>query len=160
MPAACERYNCHGTLVNAFKEACMNRPISWALAVAVIWAVSLSGCSSTTPISPTPTGQKVTETYSGTIVKGGAQTHTFAATAAGAVTATLNSLAPDSTIAVSITLGTWSDGLCSAVVTNNNAKVNSVTVGMATSTANLCLYVADIGNISQDTTYNVTVTHF
>jgi hypothetical protein len=138
----------------------MNRPIDWVFAIAVLLVLSLSACSSETPTSPTTTEGKVTETFSGTVATGGASTNTFTANAAGPVIATLTALSPESTTSVSLTLGTYAYEVCSAVVTNNNAKVNSVTVGTATSKVNLCLYVADGGNVTETTSYTVTVSHY
>jgi outer membrane protein assembly factor BamE (lipoprotein component of BamABCDE complex) len=138
----------------------MNRTIGLALAVAVLLAMSLSACSSETPTTPTPTGEKVTETFSGTISAGGFSLHPFTANLAGPVVATLTALSPESTTSVVLELGTYSYELCSAVVANNNATVNSVTVGMATAQVNLCLYLADGGNVTETTSYTVTVSHY
>jgi hypothetical protein len=138
----------------------MNQTIGRALAVAVLLAVWLSACSSKTPTAPTPPEGKVTETFSGTISSGGFSQHPFAANAAGPVVATLTALSPESTKSVILELGTYSYELCSAVAANNNATVNSVTVGMATAKVNLCLYMADGGNVKETTSYTVTVSHY
>jgi len=76
------------------------------------------------------------------------------------VTATLNSLAPDSSIVVGMTLGTWAYEACSIVVSNPTAKVNSVVIGKATAPVNLCFALYDVGSVTEPTTYSVTVTHY
>ena len=143
-----------------FEDISMNRPIGRALGLAALLAITVSGCDSDLPTVPTPTGEQITETFTGTVAKAGQSTHPFSATMQGPVTATLNSLAPDSSIVVGMTLGTWAYEACSIVVSNPTAKVNSVVIGTATAPVNLCFALYDVGSVTEPTTYSVTVTHY
>lgn len=144
----------------------MNRSIGRAVAVATLLASSLWACSTsptqpttTTTTTSTGTGAAVTETYSGSLDTGGS-TYYFLAVKPGAVTTTLAAVAPDATVTMGLTVGTF-DGLsCTPVVASETAKLNSVLVGLATNSVTLCVRVYDVGSITETTTYTVTVNHY
>jgi len=137
--------------------------------VVAILGLALPGCSSdstsSTPTTPTtPTGTATTEVYTGTLTSGAVNYHPFATTTGGAqsapVTATLTSVAPLATLAIGMALGTWDGTTCTVVLSNDNARVNSVLTGSTTSPINLCVKMYDSGNVSTAVTYTVTVTHY
>ena len=109
--------------------------------------LSAAGCDNTaddtgatTPTAPAPT---VTETFSGTLTKNGAAVHTFVVSASGTVTATLSTVAPDSTVPVELGLGTWNGVICQIVLPNNAAVQGNVVTGIVSGIGTLCVRIAD-----------------
>mgnify|MGYP003345694293 CR=1 FL=1 len=100
----------------------------------VLHALLLGALLSTTacgddPPSPAPTPSTpvtVTETFSGSIGRNGAATHTFLAQASGTVTMTLTTLAD--TEAIGLSLGTWNGTACQLVIANTAAAQGAVVV--------------------------------
>ena len=131
-----------------------------ALAVVVLALVAAAcGSDPVTPIAPTvPT--RVTETFSGAITVNGAATHPFTTVSTGAVTATLTALAPESTTTIGLALGTWNGVTCAIVLANDKAVLTSTVTGTVTSlVGNICVRIYDVGGISEETSYEVTVSH-
>ena len=136
----------------------MRRPNSLELLLFLsVVATAACGSESTIPTEPTPVS--VTETFSGTINRNGAATHIFVAQTAGPVTATLTSVAPDSAVAIGVSLGTWNGSSCHIVLANDNALQGAVVTGSASSIGNLCVRVYDVGKVVDATDYVVTVVH-
>jgi len=137
----------------------MSRFACHALLSAVLLTTAACG-SDNTPVSPTPTPPAtVTETFSGSINRNGAATHTFLAQASGAVQVTLNTLTPDTVSAIGMSLGTWNGTACQIIIANTNAAANAVIIGLASSAGNLCVFVQDVGNIADSASYELTVVH-
>jgi hypothetical protein len=107
------------------------------------------------PVAPDP----VTETFSGTLTRNGAATHNFSSQASGTVTATLSALAPDSTLVIGLSLGTWNGSQCQLVITKDNATQASVVSGGVSAFGQLCVRVYDVGNITVPVTYEISVVH-
>ena len=111
------------------------------------------------PTTPDPV--IVTETFTGDLNINGGATHNVFTSATGAVSATLTSLgdAPPAKIGFSMgTVGTT--GVCTAVITNDNAVVSSTLVGTVASLAgSLCVRVYDVGSLTGTVPYTFTVTH-
>jgi hypothetical protein len=132
------------------------------LLLAAAIALSAAACddntdtTTTTPTSTTTT----TETFTGTIQKNGATTHQFSSTSRGSVTATLTSLAPDNTVKIGVSLGTWNGTSCQIILANDQTTVGSGLVGTVSGVGNLCLRIYDAaGNLSVPTTYSIDVVH-
>ena len=127
--------------------------------------VAAAGCSiNTTPTPPTTTNPTIlTEVFSGTINMNGGASHSFVSQASGTVRVTLNSLAPDPTQIVGLSLGTWTGTSCQVVVAADRATQLSSITGSVTTTASgsLCARVYDVGTITAGSpvTYQVTVDH-
>jgi hypothetical protein len=121
--------------------------------------LSTTACGDDEPsTAPTPTTPvTVTETFSGSIGRNGAATHTFLAQASGTVTMTLTTLADSEQIGLS--LGTWNGSACQLVIANTAAVQGAVVVGIASSAGNLCVFVQDVGKIATAAAYEVTVVH-
>jgi len=111
------------------------------------------------PTTPTP-GTPVTDTFTGTLTLNGSQTHPFATTAAGDVTATITAITP-SDKSIGFQLGTWDTVTCRAVVSNDLATINSVLSGQTQTGASLCLKVHDPNGALTDVSvaYTITVAH-
>ncbi|HET7217599.1 MAG TPA: hypothetical protein VFJ02_06105 [Vicinamibacterales bacterium] len=124
--------------------------------------MAAGGCDNGPDTTPTtPTGPQVTETFTGTVTLNGSITHSFSATSAGAVVATITSISP-STGVLGFQLGTWNTVTCSAVLSNDLATQASVLQGNTQSSASLCVKLHDPNGALADNpvTYTVTVTHY
>jgi hypothetical protein len=132
------------------------------LACLLVATIAASACDNGPDNIPTtPTTPQVTETFTGTVNLNGSITHSFSATGAGAVVATITSITP-STGVLGFQLGTWNTVTCSAVLSNDLATQASVLQATTQSSASLCVKLHDPNGALADTpvTYTVTVTHF
>jgi hypothetical protein len=137
----------------------MSRSIRY---VALLCLFALApGCSDDepdTPISPTPPAT-VTENFSGSINQNGAMTHPFSTALAGAVTATLTTVSPDSATVIGMSLGTWNGSVCQIILANDKATQGTIVVGTVSTFGSLCLRMYDVGGLTQPTSYEVQVVH-
>jgi hypothetical protein len=101
----------------------------------------------------------VTEVFAGELNRNGAATHPFLAGASGTVTATLDTLAPEDTAAIGLSMGTWNGSACQIVIANDNAAQGALVIGAASTAGNLCVRVYDVGKIPALASYQVTVVH-
>jgi hypothetical protein len=139
----------------------MSRFFTAASVLALVLATTAGCGDDTTPTTPTePTTPTATETFSGAVNRNGAVTHTFTVSRSGLLTATLTTLAPDSTLVVGISLGTWNGTTCQIVLANDRATQGSVVTGNGGSAGNFCVRIYDVGNVAETVEYTVTVVHF
>jgi hypothetical protein len=127
-----------------------------------LMALGTTACDSgddTTPTTPTIPTPNVTETFAGSINVNGAATFTFPTTAAGAVNATLRALTPVSTIQVSLAIGTWNGVNCQVVLNNDRATQGGSITGNVSGAGTLCVRISDIGQITQQTGFEIVVVH-
>ena len=130
-----------------------------ALAVLVLGGAGCdNGDDTVTPPTTTPS-PTITETFAGSITTNGAASFTFPTTASGAVTATLRSLTPVSTIQVSLALGTWNGVSCQIVLINDRASQGGAITGNVGGAGTLCVRISDIGQISGTTGFEIVVVH-
>jgi len=128
--------------------------------LAMILALGAAACGSDLPSTPTPTTPvTVTDTFAGTLNRNGAASYSFTTASSGSVTAALTALAPDSTLIVGLSLGTWNGFACQIVLANDKATQTSTVIGTASAAGSLCVRVYDVGNVSDPTTYEIQVTH-
>ena len=138
----------------------MYRFVPYALLLGALLTTSACGDNAATPTTPTsPPPPTITETFSGSINRNGAATHTFLAQAAGTVTATLTTLSPEGTEAIGLSLGTWNGTACQIVIANTAAAQGAVILAVASSAGNLCVFVQDVGKIAVGASYEITVVH-
>jgi hypothetical protein len=113
------------------------------------------------PSTPSPDpGNPITETFTGTLTLNGADTHPFSVTRGGGVRATIVSLAPDATVTVGLSLGTWNGtaSTCQTVIANDSATLGTAVVGAAEREGRLCVRVYDAaGTLPQATDYELRV---
>ena len=119
-----------------------------------------AGCSEETPPAPQPDPVAVSETLSGSITVNGAMTHQFTVGRAGTVSAQIVALAPDDTVTLGLSLGTWNGFACQTVISNDAAKLTSSVLGTANAPGTLCVRIHDVGGLTTTTSYDVTVQHF
>jgi hypothetical protein len=131
---------------------------AWPLALALSLAASACGDDPVQP--PTiPTPPTVTETFSGTLTINDAETHIFNSMAAGSVTVTLQTIAPDPAMVMGLSLGTWNGTACATVLANDRASLGLSIVGTVTSIGQLCTRVYDVGAFVEPTSYEIVVVH-
>ena len=139
----------------------MRRSIGGVVLVLAL-AIAATGCDPDDPNPPTtPTDplDPVTETFTGTINTNGAVTFFFPARGAGLVSGKLLSLTPDTTIGVSLALGTWNGQLCQVTLANDAAIQGSTVTGAVSGVGTLCVRLSDIGQITQLQTFEIVVVH-
>src|SRR5262245_19969813 len=130
--------------------------------VAAVALVTAVACDDSNPVpDPTPIPIQVTEKFNGSLTVNAAIQFPFAALGQGAVTATLNSVAPDSTTVVGLSLGTINIlGVCQVVLDNPNATQGVTVTGQVNAVGTLCARVYDAGKMTGPITFEITVVHF
>ena len=124
-----------------------------------------SNTTTTTGGTTTPTGFTVTETFTGTLEKNGAQSYSFSTSAAGTVYVTLTTLSDPlgTTVpAVGLSLGTWNGTSCSVQtgIFTDSASTNASIAGTVTGTGFLCTRVYDPATrVGNPLSYTITVVH-
>jgi hypothetical protein len=125
----------------------------------LVFAVSAAACDDDV-IAPTPPERvAVTETFAGILSPNDAETFPFASQS-GIVTATLLNLAPDSTVTLGLSLGTWNGLACAIVLANDKATQGVAITGSVNTIGNLCVRVYDVGALAQPLSYEVRVVHY
>ena len=110
------------------------------------------------PAPPVPIAPALPETFSGTLLQLGANTHQFTVNQIGGMKVSLISVTPPA--AVGLGIGTPSSGSC--LVLNNLSTVADPGVqisGTATVAGTFCVLVYDVGNLVEPVNYVVTVLH-
>jgi hypothetical protein len=130
-------------------------------AIVLASALAQTACSeSINPSLPTDPGNPVTETFTGTLTRNGADTRPFSVSRSGSVTASIATLAPDNTVTIGLSLGTWNGTSCATVIANDSATVGTSVVGAADREGRLCVRVYDAdGTLPQPTDFELTVVH-
>lgn len=139
----------------------MRRPLS-RIALVALFALPAAACEDdSTPTTPTdPTPIRTTETYTGTLPLNGGLTFTFINTAAGALTAALTSVDPDTTAPVGIALGTWNGSACQIILANDSALEGASIEGATTGAASLCVRIYDSkGELPHPIGFTLIVVH-
>jgi hypothetical protein len=133
--------------------------LSWA--VFALLTLAIAACGSDPVATPTePSAVSVTENLSETLTVNGARTFPFTANRAGTVTARLSALAPDDTITIGLSIGTWNGTSCQIIIANDQAKLNVSVVGTAQQTGQFCARVYDVGLLTAPTNFTIELTHF
>lgn len=128
--------------------------------LAVAFSLSAVACGSSTTTAPTPaTAVTVTDTFAGTLTSNGAASYAFTTAASGTVTATLATLAPNTTLVVGMALGTWNGNACQIVLSKDSATQFSFIVGQASAANTYCVRIFDVGNVTDPATYELQVNH-
>jgi hypothetical protein len=129
--------------------------------LALVLGLSLAtlGCSDpVAPATPTPAIPTVTDTFNGTLLILGSNTHPFTVQQIGGIKVSITGVAPGA--AVGIGVGTPSGSSCLLIdhltaVASPNAQIS----GTATITGTFCVSVYDVGNLVESVNYVVTVLH-
>jgi hypothetical protein len=143
----------------------MSRLFVRALLLIPVLGVAACGSNdSSTPSGPTTLPTVLTETFSGTLTKNAAYTHPFSVGDAGDVSVFLivstDAAAPDSTVPIGLSLGTWNGASCAIVIANDNVSQGSSITGRATAAGNLCVRVYDVGFVPGSSKYELLIDHY
>jgi hypothetical protein len=128
----------------------------------VILAITVSAAACSDPVpptTPTPAVPTINETFSDTLLVGGANTHQFLVTQIGGVKVTLDSVSPSA--AVGLGIGFPSLGSCSLLDRMQTVAAGTTVLfsGTANAPGNLCVLIFDIGNLVEPTAYTINVLH-
>lgn len=128
--------------------------------LALAFALGTAACGSDTTTTPTPTTPvSSTDTFSGPLTANGAASFPFTTAASGTITATLTTLAPNSTLIVGLALGTWNGNACQIILSKDSATQSSFISGQASQSATYCVRIYDVGNVTDPQTFEVQVNH-
>jgi len=136
----------------------MSRLVLLLIAAAV--TAGTTGCGSETPTSPSDTTTPVTETFSSIVPWKGATSRSFTTSAKGTVTVTLTSLGQDAA-AVGLALG-LADGANSQCAPTYSVVTTVYAGRQLAATADAgryCILVSDIGELTNQASFTVTVVH-
>ena len=123
-------------------------------------AIVTAGCADpATPTTPTPAVPTITDTFSDTLLVGGANLHRFTVTAVGGVKVSLPSVQPGA--AVGIGVGTPSQLSCSVIdqVLEAVAGTTILLSGTATVPGSYCVTIFDLGKLVEPAVYTINVLH-
>jgi hypothetical protein len=131
--------------------------------IAVIVCVVAGGCSGNDTTAPTTpsAATRTTDRFTGTVLVGGSDFHSFPITATGSIDVTLTAATPPATVVMGIGIGIVVDGKCSEMpgAATQTAAGASVQLSGIVSPGTLCVDVRDLGAASGPVTYSLTVTH-
>jgi len=125
-----------------------------AVVLGIAGALTL-GCGGIT----TPSNNQ-TESFSGTLEPRGTKSHAFNVSRSGEFSAKLTAWGPNSNILAGLawTLGN-SDGSCSGLLQQNFVALNAQGLVGAVVPGKYCVAIYDLGNMTANQTYTVTVSH-
>jgi hypothetical protein len=129
-----------------------------AAGLALVLALASCGNDNTTTPDNGTTGERATETFSGTLAPRSATWHSFTVQAAGNVDVTLTSLSVQGNTAVGVGIGTTPTNGCD-VQAWNNASVQGTVITAPINPGAFCVMVYDAGNVTDNVAYTVTVVH-
>ena len=132
-----------------------------ALTTLLCVAALAAGCSDPVPpAAPTPAPPTVSETFSGTLLVSGANSHPFSISKIGAVQVTLTSVTGSAAVGLGVGTPSTTSGTCLVIRGMTAVSGASVQIsGTATVVGNYCVSVADVGNLVESVTYTVVVNH-
>jgi len=125
-------------------------------------SVGAAGCDPEVVNEPDPIQTPtvpVTESFAGTIGVNGAQTFVFQALGAGFVQATIKTFSPEVEMKVGFAIGTYNGITCAEVLTNDTAAQGITITGSVATPAALCVRLRDVGQLTQQNTFEITVIH-
>ncbi len=129
--------------------------------LACILGMSLAtvGCSDpVAPATPTPAVPTVTDTFNGTLLILGSNTHPFTIQQIGDIKVSVTGVTPGAAVGVGV--GTPSGNSCLLIDRLTAVPGPSPQIsGTATITGTFCVSVFDVGNLVESVNYVVTVLH-
>jgi len=131
------------------------------LTAAFAGAVLAAACSDPVPNpTPTPVQPTLTETFTGSLAPLATNSHPFVVQNVGGVVVTLTSVDPKAKLSIAVGTPSTTTGLCIAInpVTTDPGPQPQLT-GTTSVKGPFCLAVSDVGNITESTSYTVTVLH-
>jgi len=133
----------------------MKRTMTTLLCAALLTA----GCNDPAPPpAPTPVAPSVTDTFSGTLLPSGSNTHQFTVGQIGGIKVSLTAIQPGAVVGLGV--GTPAQGTC--IVASSITAVAGASIqmsGTATILGNFCVSIADVGNLVEPVAYTIVVFH-
>jgi len=131
------------------------------LAILAVVALLSAACSDpVVPAAPTPVTPTITETFSGTLLQFGSNSHQFTVNQIGGIQVSITKIDPSAAVSVGVGTPSTSSGTCLAISSLTAVASAGVQIsGTATLTGNFCVAVADVGNLVEPVTYEITVIH-
>jgi hypothetical protein len=119
------------------------------------------GCSDpAVPAAPSPVAPTITETFTGTLLQLGRNSHQFTVQQVGGIQVSITQIDPAAAVGLGVGTPSTASGTC--LVISSLAAVVSAGVqisGTATIAGNFCVAVSDVGNLVEPVSYTVTVVH-
>jgi hypothetical protein len=128
--------------------------------IALVMSASLLAWAcgkSTDPASTAPDPVTKVDTFSGSLTRSASVIHTFTVSVSGAVAVGLTDVAPLSTLAIGVSIGTWNGTSCTSLSTNDNARMGTTALSGTAQAGNYCVRVYDSGNVPENTTVTYTL---
>jgi hypothetical protein len=124
-------------------------------------AFTASACSDpATPPTPIPVVPTVLDTFTGTLLQFGTNSHPFAVQAIGGIKISVTSIDPSAAIGIGIGTPSTASGSCLVLTQVTSVASTGVQIsGNATLTGNFCVAVSDVGNLVEPVNYTITVLH-
>ena len=129
---------------------------------AVFVALLAGACSDPVPNpTPAPVTPTITETFTGSLAPNATNSHLFVVHAVGGLAVTLTSVNPLAKLTIGVGTPSTTTGLC---ITTSTIATDPGSTPQLTGTATIkdtpfCVAVSDTGNITDTTSYTVTVLH-
>ena len=128
--------------------------------LAAALAVALASCGSSTSPDATPSPNRTTDTFTGTLASKGTVYHPFTVGVLGQVDLTLVKTEPVATITLGMGITQTASGSCIPVPLGfNNAAVAGTVLSGTADAGMYCVILYDVGNVADTINYTVTVTH-
>ncbi len=128
--------------------------------------LTAAACDENVPTAPDrPDPVVVTDTFSGTLAKNSAATHSFTASSTGSLTATLTAVGPDAKgadnlpLVVGFGVGIWNGLLCDVRLAQDRAIQSTVILGNVNASSPLCVRIFDVGTVVDQVDYTIRVDH-
>lgn len=118
--------------------------------------LSTAACGGSSPAAPALPA--ITDSLQGTLSPTNANSHQLNAAGAGPLTVTLTALSP-AVSAVGMGIGVVSSGNCTLQFTNSPFSVGNVWNASLAGAGTFCIVIYDIGFLTQDTSYTISVVH-
>jgi hypothetical protein len=124
-------------------------------------ALAASACSDPAlPPTPTPVAPTVLDTFTGTLLQFGTNSHPFAVQAIGGIKISVTSIDPSAALGVGIGTPSTASGSCLVLTQVTTVASAGVQIsGNATIAGNFCVAVSDVGNLVEPVNYTITVLH-
>lgn len=135
---------------------------SGAMAAALLTTITTIGCGGS---STSPSGVSYTDLFTGTVTVGGTSLgpgnrNHFTVHTPGNITVTLTKLSPVSTIKVGLGLGIYDTATASCTLSfGDNRTLNVPLQASLPTTAEVCVGVVDVGEVTDSADYELTVIH-
>ena len=131
------------------------------VAVLLIGGIACENTLAEPTESEPETATAVTETFSNTVLKGGATSRSFTTTASGMITITLTSLSQEMAL-VGLALGLSDEvtGTCSRTYSIVTQLYSARALSTTADKGRYCVVVYDVGELTDSATFTVVVTHF